>query len=106
MPTHGKRSTYYDHGCRCEACTEAKNNFKFKLADSELRRKLPVEPLSEAMPEDMRRRHRDSLIRWKKTGGISLYAADKMACQIGLHPYVIWGDEWFFRINKNAFIKC
>lgn len=105
-PTHGKKSTYYKHGCRCELCVACIEQIRMEQRTSELRRKLPVEPLYEVMSEKTRHQYRKSLYYWKNSGGISLYTADKVACQIGLHPYVIWGDEWFFRVNKHAFIKC
>lgn len=36
-----------------------------------------------------------SLIRWRKAGGqIPWQAADVAAVNLGLHPLLVWNDEW------------
>jgi len=32
--------------------------------------------------------------RWRKNGGIPWHSADKAAIALGLHPILVWGDEW------------
>lgn len=32
--------------------------------------------------------------RWKRDG-IGLRQADDAACHLGVHPYAVWGDDWF-----------
>jgi hypothetical protein len=33
--------------------------------------------------------------RWVQTGVIREDYADLVACRLGLHPYLIWGELWF-----------
>jgi hypothetical protein len=33
--------------------------------------------------------------RAKKAGWLTVMAADQLAVSLGLHPCLIWGDEWF-----------
>ena len=35
-----------------------------------------------------------AVTRWKKQGGIPWTSADEAAIAIGLHPLLVWGDDW------------
>jgi hypothetical protein len=37
-----------------------------------------------------------NVTRWRSNGGnIPWESADKAACKLGLHPSLVWGDEWW-----------
>jgi hypothetical protein len=38
---------------------------------------------------------RTTVMHWRQGRGIHWRKADEYACKIGLHPYSVWGDEWF-----------
>ncbi len=35
-----------------------------------------------------------AISRWKKQGGIPWMSADEASISIGLHPLLVWGDDW------------
>jgi hypothetical protein len=39
--------------------------------------------------------HARTFDRWVSRGNIREDFADMLACRLGLHPYLIWGDLWF-----------
>lgn len=67
-------------------------------------RALPIEPLLRTLRLDgadtvleISERfglHRHRLTRDIADGRISVTAADRIAIRIGLHPILIWGDQW------------
>jgi|694.fasta_scaffold11854_10 hypothetical protein len=41
--------------------------------------------------------------QWRKYGGITLWAADKIAInKLGVHPSAVWGDLWWDAPNEEA----
>jgi transcriptional regulator with XRE-family HTH domain len=38
---------------------------------------------------------RMTVMEWRHGRRIHWRKADEYACRIGLHPYSVWGDEWF-----------
>lgn len=38
---------------------------------------------------------RMTVVHWRQGRMIHWRKADEYACRIGLHPYSVWGDEWF-----------
>ena len=33
--------------------------------------------------------------RWEKSGKLDESVGDRVACRLGYHPFLIWGDIWF-----------
>lgn len=71
-------------------------------------KKMPVEPLirvaemmggehsklSQQDLADMIGISSRAITRWRKEGGIPWISADEAAVAIGLHPLLVWGDDW------------
>ena len=65
-------------------------------------RRLPAEPLFSLFNDELSdtqmavalRSSRRNIIKWRKHG-IPFYSADEVACQIGVHPSYIWGNQWW-----------
>jgi hypothetical protein len=37
-----------------------------------------------------------AIYRWRKPDvGLPIHIADRLACQLGFHPSLIWGDLWW-----------
>lgn len=39
--------------------------------------------------------NRMTLVNWRQGGRVHWVKADRYACRLGLHPYSVWGEEWF-----------
>lgn len=39
--------------------------------------------------------HERTFDRWVASGRLREEHADRIACRLGYHPYLIWGDLWF-----------
>lgn len=39
--------------------------------------------------------NRMTVLHWRQGRRIHWLKADLYACKVGLHPYSLWGDEWF-----------
>jgi hypothetical protein len=49
--------------------------------------------------------HRSTVNLWKEgKRGISLENADKLACHLGIHPWLIWGDEYAVSVGLPSYI--
>lgn len=94
---HGM-SMYRQRGCRCEICSAA--------AAAERRKYRPVkqkiiyldsELFIQRMEKDGYRPfiNNEQIARWKKSGKIELYSADRWCCKFGYHPTEIWGDDFY-----------
>ena len=62
--------------------------------DAELRQFVSVTTTCKVLPGVLAQRTgvtRNSIYRWRETG-IPLFAADRIACHMGVHPLVIWPD--------------
>lgn len=70
------------------------------------RRTLPAEPLLRAAGgwtgvaralgyRDFKDMHRHTNVFRYERSGLSWVAADQMACALNLHPFDVWGDDWF-----------
>lgn len=99
------RGVLADRHARCSQCRYAQRVEREGLAS--LRTiKVPTEPLREFITRERRtvnsvfnQRDRDTRIRnyhryaWRPY--ISMKTADEVACGLGVHPFEIWGFEWF-----------
>lgn len=64
---------------------------------------LPFQPLAEFIggPDCTTRRlaglfpePQNTFYRWKREGKVPFYAADRVACKLGVHPSAIWSTYW------------
>ena len=39
-----------------------------------------------------------TVVRWRREG-IPLYSADEIACKLGVHPAVIWKQDFYEEVN-------
>lgn len=44
---------------------------------------------------------RGTVQRWKQAGTIPEFAADRLACELGVHPATIWGDVWWSTVEPD-----
>jgi hypothetical protein len=63
---------------------------------------LPLEPLRRVMPvfslAELARLAGVSTrtaTRWSVVDEIPFYAGDEVACALGVHPFLVWGDGWW-----------
>lgn len=91
---HGTYSAYTSGGCRCDDCRQAARDHKRRKYGDTVR--LPWEPMFEKFSEfeAFSLRYSAFFPSWKRYG-IDPYKADTVCCDMGVHPYEIWGDEWF-----------
>lgn len=89
----------YKSGCRCIDCKTI-GSIQNKERNSRRNKRLPIAPLIEKLPPEFRSRYRDSIRSWEKIG-ITLFAADRICCQYGFHPWVVYGDIWYWDINEG-----
>lgn len=89
--THGKASTYR-HGCRCLPCKMAMTEDNKKRDRRSAR--LPVEPLARLTDEHFKIKHQ-TIFDKSRTQGLTIYQADRLCCEAGLHPWLVYGDLWF-----------
>lgn len=111
MKPHGTNRRY-NSGCRCQPCREAASVYRKQwrhnngkaIANTHY---WPLQPLFDAAGTDdftelayLTGFSTRTIHRWKNTG-IPDKAADRAACNLGLHPYTIW-SEWFDPYLKGA----
>jgi hypothetical protein len=90
---HGRYSSYTSGGCRCEPCKKAASDYKKKRTGDTVR--LSFDPLYTMFSENSKFNEYSSTFgSWTKYG-IDPYRADKICCELGVHPYEVWGDAWF-----------
>lgn len=116
-PTNGR----YAAGCRCDGCTTAHREYhrqyrqwkkygkpintetkKTVAAGPSLNRvKVSIAPLLQFIEHESDGNTaarlgvlRTSVVRWKRDG-VSINVADRLACRVGVHPYIIWGNDYF-----------
>jgi hypothetical protein len=94
----GSRGRYVD-GCRCAPCTDA--NSQYHRERRARRVNLPVEPLLAMfhdVPDDEIAHRlgvsRQTLMRWRDKG-LTLTVGDRIAINLGTHPFVIWGNHYW-----------
>lgn len=71
--------------------------------------RLPIDPLCRAVglpPGAVMARQtgvcRRELVRASVTGEITIWMADRLACRLGLHPSLVWGDDWWSVADDNC----
>lgn len=95
---------YKKHGCRCDICVAAQKESSRKRTEnfraSKRRGKLPAEPLIALLYDqvDCHSSLGRKIRRWRYEG-IDPYTADKLCCEMGYHPFEVFGDAWW----KGAF---
>jgi hypothetical protein len=50
-----------------------------------------------------RRLNRDTqtVYHYRRTGRLNVWAADRYACSIGLHPALVWGNDWWTALTDD-----
>jgi hypothetical protein len=103
----GEVSKYRFEGCRCEVCTVAYTEYRKKYrppvnpgfgVD-----KLPAKTLLEFVDAiddktiaDALGIHLSRVRKWRTQNiGLHKFSADKYANRIGVHPSVVWGNDWY-----------
>lgn len=90
---HGTANGYNGHACRCDRCREAirlKNQGRTRQ-----QRRLPVEPVMRFTDCEIRHKYFQTLKAGQERGW-TIAQADRFCCRVlGLHPWVVYGDEWF-----------
>ena len=92
---HGTQYSYGKLGCRCEPCTKANTDGirQRKQKKRALQPRLPVEPLVKHMPKEFSERHQQAIKAWEKKG-LTVYEADRICTQYGVHPFYVYGTRW------------
>ena len=88
---HGSLACYRA-GCRCDPCREA-GRIGNRRRSRGLPR-LPIEPLARLTDAHFKDAHQ-YVFRNAHTKGLTIYQADKLCCEAGLHPWLVYGDAWF-----------
>lgn len=44
---------------------------------------------------------RETLLRWRRTGQVPVFAADRVAVRLGVHPAAIWGSHWWAAVEPD-----
>lgn len=94
-----KSYSSYRNGCRCADC-KAIGSIHNRKRNRKRAARVPVEPLVEKLPQDFRNRYKTSIVGWEKNG-ITVFVADKICCEYGVHPWVVYGDSWYWNINEG-----
>jgi hypothetical protein len=96
---HPGTRTHYVKGCRCDACTKANTDYMRHRRATRI--KLPVEPLLDMFvgvnEDEIAHRlgvTRHTIEHWKNFG-LSLTVGDRVAVRLGLHPLLIWKDDYW-----------
>lgn len=100
------RARYY-RGCRCDLCVADWTRLRLRRQEQreierEKRRRdlLDAEPLLRLVYEQVD--PHSSLgrkMRYWRANGVDIYTADKLCCELGYHPFEVFGDAWW----KGAF---
>jgi len=91
--SHKPSLSKYRGGCRCDECREIgrKSNMQ---RDRKIPR-LPVHPMIDKFSSnDFSKKYQNSIDNWKTTG-VSIFKIDEICCSMGMHPYDVYGDDWF-----------
>ena len=104
-----KHKQYITPGCSCEQClarqekrNKAKREWRWRQEEKARAKNLDAQPLIDLLYEKVDTR--SSLgrkLRYWRTHGVDPYTADKFCCEMGYHPYEVFGDEWF----KGVFVE-
>lgn len=91
---HGTYSAYTTGKCRCDECKRAAREYKRSKYGDIIR--LESEPMfSHFNGNDIFSSKYSAFFPSWKRYGIDPYKADSVCCDMGIHPFEIWGDEWF-----------
>lgn len=53
-----------------------------------------MEPLARLADDYFKSRHQ-VIFDKSRTQGLTIYQADRLCCEAGLHPWLVYGDLWF-----------
>ncbi len=103
--THGNSYWLRHNACGCDLCEDAMERSRARQL------RLPADPLIRHAPvfihvggnygsmggirTVLTPNQQREFFRGKKQGWYSLWKADELACALGLHPAMVWGDEFF-----------
>jgi len=91
---------YQKKNCRCEECIDIfrayRRNQAIKRKSDASKARLSGQVFVDRIMRDGRHEaiSKTTMFRWCKYG-MSIYTADHFACQLGYHPYEIWGDDFY-----------
>lgn len=95
------RTTYMKHGCRCDVCCAANEEFNEKRRQTraknrQVRTRLDGVVFVDRLTRDGRLEglSANSVRRWMREG-IELYNADEWCVRLGYHPVEIWGQRFY-----------
>jgi hypothetical protein len=103
QPKHGL-GRYKKQKCRCDICMEANRLYCEQRRErnhaARTRNKIDATPLIDLLYKDVETHSSlgRKLRRWRYQG-VDIYTADKLCCEMGYHPYEVFGDAWW----KGAF---
>jgi hypothetical protein len=93
-------SRFKHYKCRCDVCVEANRVYviqrKEKQDTKKRAGKIPAEPLIALLYSqiDTHSSLGRKVRRWRHEG-VDIYTADKLCCEMGYHPYEVFGDLWW-----------
>lgn len=69
-------------------------------------RGLPIDPLAPYLDRITQwpssNRLRDAVDKAIRRGAISIHLADRVAIALGLHPALIWGEDWWVPVDGEV----
>lgn len=87
---------YKKDRCRCDVCVGANKMYQEKRRMKRREGKIDATPLIDLLYDKMETH--SSLGKrfriWRLTG-VDVYTADKICCELGYHPYEVFGDSWW-----------
>lgn len=71
---------------------------EYQLVQVLRREDIPVNVVQMA-----RRINRDTqtVYYYRRTGKVNVWSADRYACSIGLHPCLVWGQDWWQALEDD-----
>lgn len=95
---HGANG-YRFHKCRCPECVAGNAVFnEARRKNRELSFKIDPEPLIAFLLSVATREQRpiyQAFSRWREAGGVDIFVADKHCVRNGVHPWEVYGDDWW-----------
>lgn len=102
-PKHGL-GKYKKEKCRCDVCVDAYRvyslEYNTKKRAARTHNKIDAGPLIDLLYAQVETHSSlgRKLRRWRSQG-VDIYTADRLCCEMGYHPFEVFGDAWW----KGAF---